>query len=333
MLHYYDLKRPGNSMDITPAVPEPSTSAGLLAPATQPVSISKVASDTLPAVVPTPSLPGTPSVSGTQLPFSATLAGRHIKFELPKPSKFSHIAADSDILAWLLRIQEYLSVTGVEQSVWVVFASNYLDKAPLQLWEARKSQLAQQPDVLYSWDSFREWCISSFSVHNHERHALTQLENLRQTGSVAEYMAAHNVLASQTSLPMQLRIHWWEKGLKEHIRSQVTSDPVTYKEFTDISKAQSAALALDAHLNSSSAAAARKHSRPVSASARTERPRSQRFKFSDLTGKPPRDVKIAKWNNDNPEGFTCDMEGRLADPLPQFFQSWIAEQPTSIAEA
>ena len=76
---------------------------------------------------------------------------------------------------------------------------------------------------------------------------------------------------------------------------------------------------------------ARRHSRPASASARTEQPRSQRFKFSDLSGKPPRDVKIAKWNNDNPEGFTCDMEGRLADPLPQFFQSRIAEQPTSTA--
>ena len=71
-------------------------------------------------------------------------------------------------------------------------------------------------------------------------------------------------------------------------------DPVTYKEFTDISKAQSAALALDAYLNSSSAAAAHKHSRPTSASARAEQPRSQRLKFIDFTGKLPWDVKIAR---------------------------------------
>ena len=55
---------------------------------------------------------------------------------------------------------------------------------------------------------------------------------------------------------MQLRIHWWEKGLKEHFRSQVTVDSVTHKEYTDIDKAQSAACALVAHLYASSTVAA-----------------------------------------------------------------------------
>ncbi len=55
---------------------------------------------------------------------------------------------------------------------------------------------------------------------------------------------------------MQLRIQWWEKGLKEHIRSQVTVDSVTYKEYTNIDKAQSAACALGAHLYASSTVAA-----------------------------------------------------------------------------
>ena len=61
-------------------------------------------------------------------------------------------------------MHEYLTISGIEPSVWVVFASNYLDKAPLQLWEARKTQLSSQPEVLYSWDNFKEWCLSSFSV-------------------------------------------------------------------------------------------------------------------------------------------------------------------------
>ena len=94
-------------------------------------------------------------------------------------------------------MNEYLTISGIEPNVWVVFASNYLDKAPLQLWEARKTQLSGQPEVLYSWDHFREWCLSSFSVHDHETHAVSQLEKLRQNGSVAEYKAAHDVLAAQ----------------------------------------------------------------------------------------------------------------------------------------
>ena len=92
----------------------------------------------------------TPSSVGTPFPFAAALAGKHVKVDLPKPSKFSRIAVDSDIRAWLLRMHEYLTISGIEQNVWVVFASNYLDKAPLQLWEARKTQLAEQPERLAS---------------------------------------------------------------------------------------------------------------------------------------------------------------------------------------
>ncbi|DBA70533.1 TPA: hypothetical protein ACH3X2_011933 [Trebouxia sp. C0005] len=139
-------------------------------------------------------------------------------------------------------------------------------KAPLQLWEARKIQLHTQPDVLYSWHSFRQWCIDSFSLHNVERHALAQLEDLRQTGSVAEYKAAHNVLAAKTNLPMQLRIYWWERGLKPEIAAEIKVDPLTYKGYTDIEKAQQAACAYGAHYDPSPSAASRKRDRPVSSS-------------------------------------------------------------------
>ena len=246
MAQYFAVKADlRNGMAVTPVLPSPIASAS--APAAAPLSIGKAASAPLPSLVPTP------STSGTQFPFTAAQAGKHIKFELPRPAKFSRIAADSDIHAWLVRIHEYLTVTGVELNVWVVFAGSYLDRAPLQLWEARKATLAAQPEVLYSWEEFRKWCISSFSVHNRERYALDQLQALYQVGSVAEYKAAHNVLAAQTTLPMQLRISWWEKGLKDHIRSQVKVDPVTYMEFTDIDKAQSAACALDAYRSPASA--------------------------------------------------------------------------------
>ena len=182
-----------------------------------------------------------PSTAGTSFPFAAALPGKHVKIDLPKPSKFSRIAVDSDIRAWLLRMQEYLTISGVEPNVWVVFANNYLDKAPLQLWEARETPMPGQPGALYSWDNFRDWCISSFSVHNHERHAIAQLEKLRQAGTVAEYKAAHDVLAAQTNLPMQMRILWWERGLKDEIRTMCLVDPFTHTEYIDIKKAQSAA--------------------------------------------------------------------------------------------
>ena len=75
----------------------------------------------------------TPATAATPFPVSAAIAGKHVKVELPKPSMFSRIAADSDIRAWLLRMHEYLTISGVTPKVWVVFASNFLDEAPLQL--------------------------------------------------------------------------------------------------------------------------------------------------------------------------------------------------------
>ncbi|DBA79292.1 TPA: hypothetical protein ACH3X2_007812 [Trebouxia sp. C0005] len=259
------------SLATASGMPQPSS---LPSPPGLPIAVTPTLTNGYPSIGnaasgPNPSMPSlapTPAVSGMSLPFSATLAGKHVKIELPRPRRFTKIDVNSDIHAWLSCIQEYLTISAIDVSYWVVFATNYFEKAPLQLWEARKIQLHTQPDVLYSWHSFRQWCIDSFSLHNVERHALAQLEDLRQTGSVAEYKAAHNVLAAKTNLPMQLRIYWWERGLKPEIAAEIKVDPLTYKGYTDIEKAQQAACAYGAHYDPSPSAASRKRDRPVSSS-------------------------------------------------------------------
>ena len=200
MAQYYQLRLSGIAGPSDSPLSTASTIADLLASVVRPATVlGKAASDSLPGSI------AAPPTSSTAFPFSTAIAGKHVKVDLPKPSKFSRIAVDSDIRAWLLRMHDHLTISGIEPSVWVVFASNYLDKAPLQLWEARKTQLSNQPELLYFWDNFREWCLSSFSVHDHETHAISQLEKLRQTDSVAEYKAAHDVLAAQTTLLSRLQ--------------------------------------------------------------------------------------------------------------------------------
>ena len=154
MAQYYQLKLSGIAGPSDSPLSTASTIADLLASVIRSASVlGKAATDSLPGSV------TAPSTASTALPFSAAIAGKHVKVYLPKPSKFSRIAVDSDIRAWLLRMHKYLTISGIEPSVCSVFASNYLDKAPLQLWEARKTQLSNQPEVLYSWDNFREWCL------------------------------------------------------------------------------------------------------------------------------------------------------------------------------
>lgn len=146
----------------------------------------------------------------TTLPFTAAVAGRHIKVGLLRPCRFTQpTAADSDIQAWLLCVQEYLTVSGIDASYWVVFAIIYLENAPLQLSEAWKTQLHPQPDVAL---------LESFSavVPNLMQHAKPCMSchysasRSAPDWSVADHMAAHNVCAAIIFLPMQLCIHWWE---------------------------------------------------------------------------------------------------------------------------
>ena len=150
---------------------------------------------------------------------------------------------------------------------------------------------------------------------------------LRQTDSVAEYKAAHDVLATQTTLPMKLRLLWWQRALKDEIRVMCSLDPLTHKQYVDIAAAQNAACACDPHLKSTSAAAAsrKRGAEPSTTSARVNQRPHQRAKLNDQTSKPAMDTRIAKWRGDAPADFTCDTEGKLAEPLPGFFQHWIAK--------
>lgn len=103
------------------------------------------------------------------------------------------------------------------------------------LWEARKARLvAENSPEWYSWESFRAWCIATFAVHDREKHALTQLMNLRRTGTVAEYKADHDVHAAQTDLPMMQHLIYWGQGLKPESRAECKLERVTHIDYVDM---------------------------------------------------------------------------------------------------
>ena len=123
--------------------------------------------------------------------------------DLPKPKRFDKISSDVDNHRRLVRMQEYVTLASHDRAlVQAVFASQFLNKVPSQLWETRKSRKSHlvaknSPDV-YSWESFKAWCISSFSLHDHERHVLTQLMSLRQAQLLsAVKFLCNNCICSQ----------------------------------------------------------------------------------------------------------------------------------------
>ena len=98
-----------------------------------------------------------------------------------------------------------------------------------------------------------------------------------------------------------------------------------------LAAAQNAPCACDAHPKSASAAATsqKRGAQPSSASTWVNQRPHQRARFADHIGSPATDTKIAKWRGDAPADFTCDTEGKLAEPLPGFFKEWIAKYAES----
>ena len=84
LIQYLELKKSGMA-----SLPSATATADLLASANHHVSIGKAASESLPAVP-------TPSTAGTPFPFAATLVGKHVKVELPKPSSFAALGGSQD---------------------------------------------------------------------------------------------------------------------------------------------------------------------------------------------------------------------------------------------
>ena len=83
----------------------------------------------------------------TSLPFATAMAGRHIKFELPRPSKNARIDADSNIQAWLLRVDEYVTISGIDPSAWALWPVTFLTRT---LWHCgRHAKLSSLSNLRY----------------------------------------------------------------------------------------------------------------------------------------------------------------------------------------
>ena len=120
-------------------------------------------------------------------------------------------------------MHEYLSLMNYDTSSWSVVASQFLGRAPRDIWDSFKAQ--NNLVTAYPWPKFEAWCIATFHLHDQEKSALTKLMSLRQTASVAEYKAAHDVLAAKSKVPTAQRLLFWEQGLEAEIRAEYKLDP------------------------------------------------------------------------------------------------------------
>ncbi|KAA6428689.1 MAG: hypothetical protein FRX49_01564 [Trebouxia sp. A1-2] len=254
------------------------------------------------------------SPASISAPSTTASLGKHFKADLPRPEYFRQLDSSADISRWLLRMEEYLTLMNYDPSIWSVVATQFLGRAPRDLWDSFKAENGLV--TAYPWPEFKAWCIATFNLHDMEKQALTKLMTLRQTASVAEYKADHDVLAAKSKLPTAQRLIYWEQGLKPEIRAECKLDPLTHTAYANLAAAQTAALAIDSHF--SSVASGKKRSVPTAATATVS---SSKKPKTDHEQSP-----TVAWSI-NGTKFHCARNGVMQLPVPQFFTEWISSLP------
>ncbi|KAA6423130.1 MAG: hypothetical protein FRX49_07117, partial [Trebouxia sp. A1-2] len=250
------------------------------------------------------------SPASISAPSTTASLGQHFKADLPRPEYFRQLDSSVDISRWLLRMEEYLTLMNYDPSIWSVVAAQFLGRAPRDLWDSFKAENGLV--TAYPWPEFKAWCIATFNLHDMEKQALTKLMSLCQTAFVAEYKAAHDVLADKSKLPTAQRLIYWEQGLKPEIRAECKLDPLTHTAYANLAAAHTAAPAVDSHCSS-----AKKRAGPTAAAATvaSKKPRTEHEQSPTVT-----------WSI-NGNNFHCARNRIMQLPLPQFFTEWVSSLP------
>ncbi|DBA72074.1 TPA: hypothetical protein ACH3X2_010804 [Trebouxia sp. C0005] len=270
-----------------------------------PTPLSGAPSGSLPHAAQASALLPPTSPASISAPSTTASLGKHFKADLPRPEYFRQLDSSADISRWLLRTEEYLTLMNYDLSIWSVVAAQFLGRAPRDLWDSFKAENGLV--TAYPWPEFKARCIATFNLHDMEKQAFTKLMSLRQIASVAEYKAAHDVLAAKSKLPTAQRLIYWEQDLKPEIRAECKLDPLTHTAYANLAAAQTAALAVDSHF--SSVVSGKKRAGPTAATATvaSKKPRTEHEQSPTVP-----------WSI-NGNKFHCARNGIMQLPLPQFF--------------
>ena len=230
------------------ATPDTGNVALLTNPGTAdtPETAVRIAAVTPAAVTPT---------SNTDLVVTTGL--RRIKLETAKLPVFDRVDLCTDVEDWLEPARENCVYALVDKTAWVMYASGHFDKAPKEVWQARRKEarMTGTVDQIMQWENFAEWCRRHSAVQDRTKLAFKEISCLRQTGTVQKYLSKFNVLSLQAGLTEAQKLMFWYEGLKVDIRNKTELDPLTKQRMTSLQDAQDAAVAVDGFYSSNTGTA------------------------------------------------------------------------------
>ena len=123
------------------------------------------------------------------------------KVNLTPPPRFGLISNTSNVASWLKNVAKVCRLSGYGVDAWSTFASTLLDGIPRELFDAAESVAESQGlahvQAFLDWDNFTTWCTVNLNVADHVDQARSAIASLQQTGTVAAYKSAFNILLAR----------------------------------------------------------------------------------------------------------------------------------------
>ena len=105
---------------------------------------------------------------------------------------------DRDVLFFLNELSGYYEITLLPESVWALFARNYLAAKPRKLWDREVEHLHRMSgSKMLAWKDFETFMRRAYASVIPAREARHQYKQLQQTGSVKEFVREQTQLVRE----------------------------------------------------------------------------------------------------------------------------------------
>jgi hypothetical protein len=158
---------------------------------------------------------------------TTTYSGTGLRVKLP-----DSYDGRTDVHAWLFSLRLALEGSGTPNDRFVAIASSLLQgDAAIWLRSRATSRLAREQPLTSSWAEFESDVKQQFTNVNEQQRARDRLADLRQTGSVRDYITQfRNVSLQILDMSAADQLDRFKRGLKDNVRIEVERDCSTLEE-------------------------------------------------------------------------------------------------------
>lgn len=147
---------------------------------------------------------------------------------LPEPDSFAGDRSPGGVESWVRTVERYLELSSWEEHQWVPYAVMKLRGEAEEWWQ----QQTLYGNSINEWSKFRSMIINEYRPLNATQAARDQIAELRQTGTVSEYVAKfRSARILVPSMEDEEALDRFKRGLEPEVQAHVmTHFPATLQE-------------------------------------------------------------------------------------------------------